>query len=163
MKQIFAKLQNVACNAYEGAILNLNSTVMRKYFICTILLLMTASSFCQDTDFRQSLTQKDYLQKSKSEKTAAWVLLGGGFVVAVGASILDVSSDWSKSETPYLVALFTGCASMLGSIPLFIGSARNKRKAMNASTYFEIRHNPFPTYTGLTLHSTPTLSLKLNF
>jgi hypothetical protein len=143
--------------------LNLNSNVMRKFFICTILLLMTTSSFCQQTDFSQSLTQKNYLQKSKGQKTAAWVLLGGGFALAVGASILDVSSDWSKSETPYLVALFTGCASMLGSIPLFIASGRNKRKAMNASTYFEIRQNPVPTNTGLTLHSTPTLSLKINF
>ena len=136
---------------------------MRKFFICTMLLLMTTSSFCQQTDFSQSLTQQNYLQKSKKQKTAAWVLLGGGAAVAVGAAILDVSSDWSKSETPYLVALSTGCASMLGSIPLFIASKRNKRKAMNASTYFEIRQNPVPTNTGLTLHSIPTLSLKLNF
>jgi hypothetical protein len=136
---------------------------MRKFFICTILLLMTTSSFCQQKDFSQSLTQKDYLQKSKKQKTAAWVLLGGGFALAVGGAILDASSDWSKSETPYLVAIFAGGASMVGSIPLFIASGRNKRKAMNASTYFEIRQNPIPTNTGLTLQSTPTLSLKINF
>jgi hypothetical protein len=136
---------------------------MRKFFICTMLLLMTASSFCQQTDANQSLTRQDYLKKSKNQKTAAWILLGGGFALAVGASILDVSSDWSKSETPYLVAISAGCASMLGSIPLFIAAGRNKRKGMNASTYFQIRQNPLPTNTGLTLHSTPTLSLKLNF
>ena len=124
---------------------------------------MTASSFCQQTDANQSLTRQDYLKKSKNQKTAAWILLGGGFALAVGASILDVSSDWSKSETPYLVAISAGCASMLGSIPLFIAAGRNKRKGMNASTYFQIRQNPLPTNTGLTLHSTPTLSLKLNF
>jgi hypothetical protein len=143
--------------------LNLNSTILRKFFIFTLLLLMTTSSFCQEIGFSQSSTQKDYLQKSKRQKTTAWVLLGGGFVVAVGSAILDVSSDWSKSETPYLVAISTGGASMLGSIPLFIASGRNKRKAMNASTYFEIRQNPIPTNTGLTLQTTPTLSLKLNF
>ena len=136
---------------------------MRKFFICTMLLLMTASSFCQQTDANQSLKRQDYLKKSKNQKTAAWILLGGGFALAVGASILDVSSDWSKSETPYLVAISAGCASMLGSIPLFIAAGRNKRKGMNASTYFQIRQNPLPTNTGLTLHSTPTLSLKLNF
>ena len=124
---------------------------------------MTASSFCQQTDANQSLTRQDYLKKSKNQKTAAWILLGGGFALAVGASILDVSSDWSKSETPYLVAISAGCASMLGSIPLFIAAGRNKRKGMNASTYFQIRQNPLPTNTGLTLHSTPTLSLKFNF
>jgi hypothetical protein len=142
--------------------LYLNSTDMRKFFICTMLLLMTTSSFCQQTD-SQSLSQQNYLQKSKKQKTAAWVLLGGGAAVAVGAAILDVSSDWSKSETPYLVALSAGCASMLGSIPLFIASKRNKRKAMNASAYFEIRQNPVATNTGLTSHPAPTLSLKLNF
>src|SRR6187399_462951 len=115
---------------------------MRKFFICTMLLLMTTSSFCQQTDSSHSLTQQDYLQKSKNQKTAAWVLLGGGAAVAVGAALLDVSSDWTKSETPYLVAMTIGCASMLGSIPLFIASKRNKRKAMNVSTYFEIRQNP---------------------
>jgi hypothetical protein len=136
---------------------------MKKFFICTMLLLMTTSSFCQQTDFSQSLTRQDYLKKSKNQKTTAWILLGGGAAVAVGAAILDVSSDWSKSETPYIVALFTGGAAMLGSIPLFIASGRNKRKAMNASTYFEIQRNPVLTNTGLTLHSLPTLSLKLNF
>lgn len=119
--------------------LNLNSTVMGKFIICIMLLLMTTSSFCQQTDFNKSLTQKNYLQKSKKQKTAAWILLGGGLALAVGAPILAVSSDWSKPETPYDVAFFTGCASMLGSIPLFIASGRNKRKAMKASTYFEIR------------------------
>jgi hypothetical protein len=128
-----------------------------------MLVLTITGSFCQQTDFNHSLTQQDYLQKSKKQKTAAWILLGGGAAVAVGAAILDVSSDWTKSETPYLVAIFAGGASMIGSIPLFIASGRNKRKAMNASTYFEIRQNPVTTNTGLTLHSTPTLSLKLNF
>ena len=136
---------------------------MRMLFICTVLLLITSRSFCQQTDSSRSLTSQDYLKKSKNQKTAAWILLGGGFALAVGASILDVSSDWSKSETPYLVAISAGCASMLGSIPLFIAAGRNKRKGMNASTYFQIRQNPLPTNTGLTLHSTPTLSLKLNF
>jgi hypothetical protein len=145
-----------------GLFLNLNSTIMRKFFICTMLLLMATSSFCQQTDFSQSLTPQNYLQKSKKQKTAAWILLGGGAAVAAGAIILDLNSDWSKPETPYLVALFTGCASMLGSIPLFIASGRNKKKAMNASTYFEIRQNPVSTNTGLTLHPTPTLSLKFN-
>ena len=115
---------------------------MRKIFICTILFLITTSSFCQQKDFNQSLTKQNYLEQSKKQKTAARILLGGGAVVTVGAVILDVNSDWYKSETPYLVAFSVGCASMLGSIPLFIASKRNKRNAMNASSHFEIRQNP---------------------
>ena len=142
---------------------NPNSTVMRVFFICTTLLFLTTSSFCQETESKQALTPEDYLKKSKNQKTAARILLWGGAAVAIGAIILDVNSDWSKSETPYIVAFSAGCASMIGSIPLFVASKRNKRKGMDATTYFEIRRNPVETNTGLTLHSTPTLSLKFNF
>ena len=135
---------------------------MKKIIIYAMLLFVTANALGQQINPNQPLTRQDYLKKSKTQKTA-WILLGGGAAVAAGAAILDVSSDWSKSETPYLVALSIGCASMLGSIPLFIASKRNKRKAMNASTYFEIQQYPVPTNTGLTLHSTATLSLKFNF
>ncbi len=132
-------------------------------FICTVLLLIASRSFCQQTDSSRSLTPQDYLQKSKNQKTAARILLWGGAVVAVGAIILDVNSDWSKSETPYIVAFSTGCASMIGSIPLFLASKRNKRKGMDATTFFEIRKTPVATNTGFALHSTPTLSVKFNF
>ena len=127
-----------------------------------MLLLLATTSFCQQTD-SWSLTRQDYLDKSKKQKTTAWVLLGAGTAVAVGGAILDVSGDWSKSETPYLVAIAAGGASMLGSIPLFIASGRNKRKAMNASSWLEIRKQPFPTNTGIALHGTPTISVNLNF
>ena len=135
---------------------------MRKFFICSIMLLMTAHSFGQQTNPGQPLTKKDYLQKSKNQKTAAWVLLGGGLVVAVGAAVLAVNSDWSEPDTPYTVAVFAGGGAMLGSIPLFISAAKNKRKAMNAAAYFEIQRDPAITNSGLKLHSVPTLSLKLN-
>ena len=124
---------------------------------------MTAHSFGQQTNPGQPLTKKDYLQKSKNQKTAAWVLLGGGLVVAVGAAVLAVNSDWSEPDTPYTVAVFAGGGAMLGSIPLFISAAKNKRKAMNAAAYIGIQRDPAITNSGLTLHSVPTLLLKLNF
>jgi len=143
---------------------NSNSIVMKKFFICTMFLLMTTSSFSQQTDLSQSLTRQDYLKKSKNQKTAAWILLGGGVALAVGAPILTISSaTWFQSDASWEIAFVTGCASVLGSIPLFIAAKRNKRKAMKVSTYFEIQRNPVLTNTGIALHSTPTLSLKLNF
>jgi hypothetical protein len=126
-----------------------------------MLLLMTASSFCQQTDFSQSLTRHDYLKKSKNQKTTAWILLGGGIALGVAGPILWSSTGISDSGVDVLMV--SGAASIAGSIPLFIAAGRNKRKGMNASAYFQIRQNSVPTNTGLTLHSTPTLSLKLNF
>lgn len=136
---------------------------MKKFLICTMLVLTIAGSFSQQSNFDHSLKKQDYLQKSKKQKTTAWILLGGGAAVVAGSAILDVSSDWTKSETPYVVAICVGGASMIGSIPLFIASGRNRRKAMNATTYFEIRQNAAPTNTGTTFRSTPTLSIKVDF
>jgi hypothetical protein len=50
---------------------------MKKFFISAMLLLMITGSFCQQKDFSKTLTQQDYLQKSKKQKTAAWIMLGG--------------------------------------------------------------------------------------
>jgi hypothetical protein len=150
-------------NVCDTLFLKPNGTAMRKLFFSALLLFITTGSFCQQTNFHQSLTKQDYLEKSKKQKTAAWVMLGGGFALAAGGAVLDVSSDWNKSETPYLVAISIGCASMVGSIPLFIASGKNKRKAINAAAFFEIRQHPVTTNTGFSSHVTPTLSLKLNF
>ena len=157
------RLTSNLLHAYGKLFLTLNTTVMRMLFICTVLLFITARSFCQQTDSSRTLTKQDYLTKSKNQKTAARILLWGGAAVAVGSIIFDATSDWDKSETPYIVAFSVGCASMIGSIPLFVASKRNKRKGMDATTYFEIRRNPVATNTGLTFHSTPTLSLKFSF
>lgn len=135
---------------------------MKKITICAMLMIFSATSFCQHAQTLTSMTREEYLKKSKNQKTTAWVLLGGGTAVAVGAAILDVSSDWSKSETPYLVALSTGCASMLGSIPLFIASGRNKRKAKNASVYFKIEKTQSILQTGICFHKLPAISIKIN-
>ena len=56
-----------------------------------------------------------------------------------------------------------GFLSAVGSIPLFIASGRNKRKAMNVSAYFEIQQNPVARRTGLICLSSPALSIKINF
>jgi len=122
---------------------------------------MSASSFCQQTDVSQSVTRQDYLNKSKNQKKAAWILLGGGIALGLAGPILWSSTGISDSGADVL--MISGAASIAGSIPLFIAAGRNKKKGMNASTYFEIRQNSVPTNTGLSLHSTPTLSLKLNF
>lgn len=129
-----------------------------------MLLLMTTSSFCQQTHFSQSLTRQDYLQKSKNQKTGALVLLVGGTAVLAVTAISAASNiDFSGPKRSFVVPVAIGGAIMLSSLPLFIASGRNKRKAMNVTTYFEIQQTPILANTRLTLLSTPSLSLKFNF
>lgn len=131
--------------------------------LCTMLLFLTASLFSQQKN-TQSLSRQDYLEKSKKQKTAAWILLGGGAVlIGTGLLIGDrQESSFDNAATGGIIAGI-GIASAIGSIPFFIASARNKRKVVEVSTYLEIQQNPVCAITGLNLRSYPALSIKINF
>jgi len=83
----------------------------------------------------------DYLLKSKKQKTAAWIMLGGGTLMAtIGAGIgmadatevvltgfLTGEEAQTSSAGPMLSLI--GLTAMVGSIPLFIAARKNKKKA----------------------------------
>ena len=125
--------------------------------VCTLLIFITSAVFSQQTTSEKPLTKQDYLQKSKSQRTAAWILLGAGTTMIAIAAPGNVSFDILP------VLAIGGGAAVLGSIPLFIAAGRNKRKAMTISSYIELQHNSAVTYRGLTAVSFPALALKLRF
>jgi hypothetical protein len=47
----------------------------------TLLIVFSISSFCQSTPNDLPTVKTDYLKKSKNQKIAAWVLLGGGIIL----------------------------------------------------------------------------------
>ena len=51
---------------------------MKKSLFYFLLLAMPATIFCQKTNDSVPDIKTHYLVKSKNQKTAAWVLLGGG-------------------------------------------------------------------------------------
>lgn len=116
-----------------------------KQIITTILLLtISASSFSQQMNPLPELAKQDYLKKSKTQKTVAWILLGGGLGLATagtaimayeitGAFVDALITGEGQTSSTGMLMLITGGVSTLGSIPLFIGSSRNKRKAMEFS------------------------------
>jgi hypothetical protein len=117
--------------------------VMKQIAICTILLILSMSSFSQCTNPAHTLTKADYLQKSKNQKTTAWIMLGGGNVMSVvGLSTFNLagSADGEVNNTPSTVLFFTGVAAMFGSLPFFHAAKRNRNKAMSVS--FKCRSFP---------------------
>ena len=53
-----------------------------------VFISFTAPSFAQQTDTVKPMARQDYLDKSKRQKTTAWVLLGGGAaLIAIGLLI----------------------------------------------------------------------------
>jgi len=105
------------------------------------LLLLFAVSL---TVFSQQNTpgiNTDYLKKSKNQKKIALILLGGGATFFLTGVVIpkgeiihesiwgpDYKNDGIKSSFK-----LTGILSMLGSIPLFMASSKNKRKAVSIS------------------------------
>lgn len=56
---------------------------MKQIIIFTMLLILSATSFSQQSNPSPTLTKQDYLQKSKHQNTAAWLLLIGGTIMII--------------------------------------------------------------------------------
>ena len=89
------------------------------------------------TDTSQSKAM--YLQKSKNQRTAGWILLGGGALLAVSGGVLFSNNfqlfnnkNDDKAATGGVLFL-TGLGCSLGSIPFFISAAHNANKAATVS------------------------------
>ena len=114
---------------------------MKKIMVYFLLLAMPATSFCQKTNDSVPIVKTDYLAKSKNQKTAGWVLLGGGTAL-IGAGFLigdNKNSTFDDAATGALLAGI-GVLSAIGSIPLFIASGNNKRKGVNMSANFKMEN-----------------------
>ncbi|RYE00914.1 MAG: hypothetical protein EOP50_02920 [Sphingobacteriales bacterium] len=137
---------------------------MKKIVAFAMLLIVSTSSFSQQSDPSQPITRQDYFEKSKKQKTAAWVLLAGGAGL-IGEGHLIGNGDESTFDDAAAGGIFAilGVLSAIGSIPLFIASGRNKRRAMNVSTHLQIRHNSVQSRTLFCYRNAPALSLKLSF
>ena len=115
-------------------------------FICIVCLCATTQTNAQmrDTTLNINTHKVDansLLQKSKKQKSAAWILLGGGagltavgFIIGVTEAAKDLSNIFTpnysaSNSTGGEIMVYAGIGVMLGSIPLFIASGKNKRKA----------------------------------
>lgn len=140
---------------------------MKKIIPFFLLLVLSASSFSQQTNPAPALTKQDYLQKSKKQKTAAWIMLGGGASLMI-IGIASVSAedagnyifggDQSGFNTG-MVIFYAGVISAGGSIPLFLASGRNKRKGMSLS--FKSETAPQIQKNSFVYRPVPSLSIKI--
>jgi uncharacterized membrane protein len=132
---------------------------MKKITISLLLLIASGVMFSQQSNPASVLTKQDYLQKSKNQKTAAWVLLGGGTAMVGGSIIWALQDIFSTSSGPS-VLFVTGGVAMIGSIPLFIVSGKNKRKAMSLS--FKMQQVPQLQNGSFVNQPLPSVNLKIS-
>ena len=146
---------------------------MKTIITCIIMLTVSLVSYSQQTEPSAVLTNQDYLQKSKNQKAAAVTLAAGGGVLILfgipswGSGFSD-GLDFSnpdpeagtaemKSATAFFIA---GGVLILGSVPLFIASAKNKLRSMNLS--FKNERAALVQKGSLVNRTIPTLTLKIN-
>jgi hypothetical protein len=147
---------------------------MKQTLFVGLLLSFAITALCQPTNTPVSPVQTDYLKKSKHQKTVAWILLGGGAVFATTGLAIGINSALNefgtiittghedKSFVAGEVLFYTGIVSMLGSIPLFIISSRNKRRANTSSAFFKMEPIPVMQQTSFISRRYPAISLKIS-
>jgi hypothetical protein len=145
---------------------------MRKLIVLTLLLAFAMVSFSQQIP---ALTQSDYLKKSKNKKKIGWILLGGGATLAATAAIIPkgeyeglepclygFSCESYKNDDIIGGLAVSGTLSMLGSIPFFLSSRKNKRRANAVSASFKTENTSIARGYNLVRINYPALSLKLD-
>lgn len=141
---------------------------MKKIITFSMLVMIANSTFSQQTNPVPELSKQDYLQKSKKQKTAAWIMLGGGTSLMI-IGIASVSTEEAGSfifggdQSGFntgLVLFSTGIIAVGGSIPLFIASGKNKKRAMSLS-FKMFQSSPLQNINFVS-RPTPALSLKMD-
>ena len=136
---------------------------MKKIMVYFLMLVVPAISFCQQTNDSIPVVKTDYMAKSKNQKTAAWVLLGGGTVL-IGTGFLvgdNKNASFDDAATGAVLAGI-GVLSAIGSIPLFIASGKNKRRAMNASAFIKMEKAAIIEMQSFVQSSYPAIAFKIN-
>ena len=129
---------------------------MKKIILITAMLILSATSFCQQTSLSPTLNRAEYFTKSKTQKIIGFVLLGAGITT------LAVASTGNIDFNTLGALVVAGGAATLGSIPLFIASARNKKKAMAISTVLHFEKIQSIAKLATRLQLFPVISVKIN-
>jgi len=136
---------------------------MKKIIFSTMLLIIATSTFSQQTNPSPTFTKQDYLKKSKHQKIAAKTLFGvGGVLVMLGSIQFNFAGSASEvNNSRSTVFLVTGLAAIGASIPLFIASSKNKKKAADVS--FRMEKSSQIQQENFVYRSYPALTFRINF
>lgn len=132
---------------------------MRKIKLALLLSLFTMSGSAQQTTSSPSRTKSDYLKKSKNQRTIAFFLAGGGSIAWL-AGLNKYMNQGDNIDGGGEAAMIIGGTAALASIPLFIISSKNKKKAMSMS--FKNQMLPQFQGTGFIQRAVPSLHLKIS-
>ena len=126
-------------------------------FAFLVLTLANDHLSAQVTEPTAPMTKADYLKKSRGQKTAAFVLLG------LGATCIAIAAPGETSFDLLPVLVIGGAGCIITSIPLFLASARNKRKANALTAGIRMETQPVIQNGGMARAPYPAVSVNLRF
>ncbi len=143
-------------------------------FSIVLLLVLSFNAIGQQTTTEQKNSREFYLKKSKNQKTAAWILAAGGTLTAIISMtsftvenlfgpIIDPGFGGEENVKRGETTFYIGCIAALSSIPLFIASSKNKKKANSMSAYFKIETQSLLQQGAIVKTPYPAISFKLHF
>ncbi|MGC4235283.1 MAG: hypothetical protein QM594_20095 [Niabella sp.] len=138
---------------------------MKQIILVAWLLLLHFTINAQIINPPENTVQQNdyekYIKKSKAQRTAAWIMLGGGTVVGVTGLVIGINNitlfgGEPNTESKIGGAMFVaGALSMVGSVPFFISSGANKRKARvllkNENVKIGNKYLPGSNYTAVSI------------
>ena len=137
---------------------------MKQIFFLPAFLIFIVTCYGQVPN-----SSKDYfLEKGKNQKTAAWIMLTGGTAVAITGFVLankqidnddPLNLDNLETGGGFAILGIVGIGSALASIPFFISSAKNKRRA--AAISFKNQRMLLPMQSAFVLKTQPAFTLKI--
>ena len=131
---------------------------MKKQLLIFILAMIPFGGYSQTE--KQDFSKEYYLEKSKRQESSGWVLLAAGTAMGIGGIIIVNQGDiYSADFEAGAVLVLAGAASGLASIPFFISSGSNSRKAARLSFIPQKYIYPNREFPGMQ----PALSLKIDF
>ncbi len=138
-----------------------------KTLFVALFTSLIASASAQQT---QALTKTDYLKKSNHQKTTGIVLAVSGTVLAtIGLTmtlsnltgLLDPNDPPRHNSNTADILGYSGLAIAAASIPFFIASSKNKKKAFSVS----LKNNVMPGIINekISYRSVPAVSISIGF
>jgi len=136
-------------------------------FLLCFLYFSNISAQYDDSTSRQEASI--LYNKANKQRSAGWILLGGGAGVAVAGLVIGASSFWPNliegDHTGIEVGgamMITGLAGIAGSIPFFIASGKNKRKA-EALVFIKMENSSYVSQYSITKLKYPAITLSISF
>ena len=134
---------------------------MKKFNSMCFLLLLFAFVSAQQTP--STIAMPELWQKSRSQRTAGFVLLGSGLVVgtigfATGVNNVLVDVITGRETVKGTGAMIAGVSLMAASIPFFILAGKNKRRSLAVTG---LPFLPQANNRALTYGPAPQVQIKL--